>query len=97
MYRVILDGQVLYYPGDDLAVVLSPQLSLSTGYAGEFTCDVPTTNPLYDRIKNRSSMVAVYRDKKELFYGEVKTCQKNQWKDKNIYCTGALSFLSDSI
>lgn len=98
MYKVKMDGQTLYYPGDKEAVLTDPILNLQTGYAGTFEFTVPPINPQYDNIKNRSSMVSVFRDTKEIFYGEVRKQPKvDRHKNKNVYCAGAMSFLSDSI
>ena len=72
MYKVKMDGQVLYYPGDKEAVLTAPAVNLQTGYAGTFEFAVPPINPLYDKIQNRRSMVSVFRDSKEIFYGEVR-------------------------
>lgn len=93
-----MDGQTLYYPGDDEAVLTNPTVKLQAGYAGTFECAVPPINPLYKKIKNRSSMVSVFRDTTEIFYGEVRKQPKiDRYKNKNVYCAGAMSFLADSI
>ena len=98
MYKVKMDGQTLYYPGDKEAVLTNPTLNLQTGYAGTFEFSVPPNNPLYDRIKNRSSMVSVFRNTTEIFYGEVRKQPKvDRYRNKNVYCAGAMSFLADSI
>ena len=98
MYKVKLDGRTLYYPGDKEAVLTNPTLNLQTGYAGSFEFTVPPNNPQYDQIRNRSSMVSVFRDTTEIFYGEVRKQPKlDRYKNKNVYCAGAMSFLSDSI
>ena len=98
MYKVKMDGQTLYYPGDKEAVLTNPTLNLQTGYAGTFEFLVPPNNPLYDKIKNRSSMVSVFRDTTEIFYGEVRKQPKiDRYRNKNVYCAGAMSFLADSI
>lgn len=98
MYKVKMDGQILYYPGDKEAVLINPTAKLQTGYAGTFECTVPPVNPLYDKIKNRTSMVSIFQDSKEIFYGEVrKMPKKDRYNNKSIYCAGAMSFLSDSI
>lgn len=98
MYKVKMDGQVLYYPGDKEAVLLNPIVKLQTGYAGSFEFTVPPVNPMYGKIKNRSSMVSVFQDTREIFYGEVrKVPKKDRYNNKSIYCAGAMSFLSDSI
>lgn len=98
MYKVKMDGQTLYYPGDNEAVLINSTVKLQTGYAGTFEFMVPAQNPLYDKINNRKSMVSVFRDSTEIFYGEVrKQPKKDRNKNKNVYCAGAMSFLSDSI
>ena len=97
MYKIKLDGKILYYPGDREAAVINPELDLQTGYAGELTLKVPAVNPLYNDIHNRKSMISVYRDKTEIFYGEVRTREKDRFKNQPIKATGALSFLADTI
>lgn len=97
MYKIKLDGKILYYPGDRQAAVINPELDLQTGYAGELTLKVPALNPLYNDIHNRKSMISVYRDKTEIFYGEVRTREKDRFKNQPIKATGALSFLADTI
>ena len=97
IYKIKLDDKILYYPGDRQAVVVNPELHLQTGYAGELSLKVPATNPLYTEIHNRKSMISVYRGKAEIFYGEVRTREKDRFKNQPIKATGALSFLADSI
>ena len=97
IYKIKLDGKVLYYPGDRQAAVINPELDLQTGYAGELTLKVPLLNPLYGEIHNRKSMVSVYRGNTEIFYGEVRTREKDRFKNQPVKATGALSFLADSI
>ena len=97
MYKIKLDGKILYYPGDREAAVINPELDLQTGYAGKLTLKVPALNPLYNDIHNRKSMISVYRDKTEIFYGEVRTREKDRFKNQPIKATGALSFLADTI
>lgn len=98
MYKVILDGFVLYHPSHAPAMLTEPVLELEPGYAGVFTATVTPENPLYDRIFCRKSMISVFRNDREIFYGEVRKIPKiDRNKNKQIYCTGALSFLADSI
>ena len=98
MYKVKLDGYVLYHADHPSAVLTDPVLELEPGYAGIFTAMVPPNNPLYDRIYCRRSMLSVFRDDTEIFYGEVRKIPKiDRNKNKQIYCTGALSFLADSL
>ena len=98
MYKVKLDGYVLYHADHPSAMLTDPVLELEPGYAGVFTATVPANNPLYDRIFCRKSMLSVFRDDTEIFYGEVRKIPNiDRNKNKQIYCTGALSFLADSI
>ena len=98
MYKVKLDGYVLYHADHPSAMLTDPVLELEPGYAGVFTATVPPNNPLYDRIFCRKSMLSVFRDDTEIFYGEVRKIPNiDRNKNKQIYCTGALSFLADSI
>ena len=97
MYKIKLDDKVLYYPGDKEASVINPELNLQAGYAGELTLKVPSVNPLYDNVRNRMSMVSVFRNNTEIFYGEVRTREKDRFKNQSIKATGALSFLADTI
>ena len=72
MYKVKLDGYVLYHADHPSAMLTDPVLELEPGYAGVFTATVPPDNPLYDRICCRKSMVSVFRNNREIFYGEVR-------------------------
>lgn len=98
MYKVKMDGHVLYSPVYPQAVLTEPQLELETGYAGIFTAAIPPENPMYGMVHCRKSMVSVFQDEKEIFYGEVRKLPKvDRNRNKEIYCVGALSFLADSI
>ena len=98
MYKVKMDGCVLYHAEHPSAALIDPELELEPGYAGVFTATVPPENPLYDKIFCRRSMISVFRNDREIFYGEVRKIPNiDRQKNKQIYCTGALSFLADSI
>ena len=98
MYKVKMDGYVLYHPEHPSAILNDPLLELETGYAGIFQATIPYENPLYDKVFCRKSMISVFRDDKEIFYGEVRNIPNvDRNRNKQIYCTGALSFLADSI
>lgn len=98
MYKVKMDGHILYSPVYPQAVLTDPQLELEMGYAGIFTASIPPENPMYDMVHCRRSMVSVFQDEKEIFYGEVRKLPKtDRYRNKEIYCVGALSFLADTI
>lgn len=93
----MMDGNTIYYPGDEKAVLISSTLNLELNTAGnlEFIC--PPENPYYEKIYNRKSIVSVYRDEREIFIGEVREQTKALRGNKKVQCVGLLSYLADSI
>ena len=85
MYKVKLDGYVLYHADHPSAMLTDPVLELEPGYAGVFTATVPPDNPLYDRIYCRKSMLSVFRNNTEIFYGEVRKIPNiDRYRNKQI-------------
>ena len=98
MYTIYLDDKILYYPGDDvLSIVGDPVIKLAIGQAGSCELTVPPTNPCYDSIQNRKSMITAYRDEREVFHGEVREADKDRLNCKKVYAVGELAFLQDGI
>ena len=97
MYKVNLDDNILYIPGDKNYMIDSPVLDIALGESGSFTFICPKTNPLYSNIQNRKSMISVCRDGEEIFYGEVRNQEKDFMGNKKVSCVGVLAYLSDSI
>ena len=97
MYKIYIDGELAYYPGDEELVILEPELELELNDAGAFEFSLPELSPFYGRIQNRVTMVQVLKDDKEIFYGEVRDYSKDSYNAKRIYCVGELSYLLDSI
>ena len=97
MYKILMDGNTIYYPGDEIAVLQNSTLNLELNTAGtlEFIC--PPENPYYHSIYNRKSIVSVYRDENEIFIGEVREQTKDLRGNKKVQCVGLLSYLADSI
>ena len=97
MYDILLDGKPLWYPGDEEAVVMNPELHQILNDSGYVQLTVPLANPLYEEIHERKSMITVQKDGKEIFAGEVRECTENKYIEKKVYAVGELSFLLDSI
>lgn len=97
MYQVKLDDEYLYIPGDRSYAITSPLLNLELGGSGSFSFILPQSNPKYEDIQNRKSMVSVLRDDKEIFYGEVRNQEKDFMGNKKVNCVGVLAYLADSI
>lgn len=97
IYEVLLDGKTLYYPGDLQCAVTNAKLEQALNDSGTLECDVPATNPLYNAIENRRSMVQILKDGREIFYGEVREAEESLDMVKQVYAVGELAFLYDSI
>lgn len=97
MYRVYLDGRILYYPGDEEAIIADSVLNQAVNDSGTFTFSLPEDNPEYENIQARISMLQVTKDDKEIFYGEVRSIDKDIDKIKQVYAVGELAFLFDSV
>ncbi len=97
MFQVNIDNEVLYLPGDKNYVIESPVLDLTLGGSGSFSFTCPRMNPRYDAMKNRSTMITVLRDGKEIFYGEIRSQEKDFMGNKKVKCVGVLGYLADSI
>lgn len=97
IYEVYLDDKLLYYPGEEEFVILDAVIEQALNDSGSFEFEVPKTNPLYDEIYPRKSMVKVLKNKKEIFCGEVREAEETLDFTKNVYVVGELAFLFDSI
>lgn len=97
MYKVYIDGELAWYPGDELLVLNNCELHLALNDSGTFEFDITPDSTFYDRIASRVTMVQVVKDDKELFYGEVRDISRDLYNVKHVYCVGELAFLFDSI
>ena len=96
MYEILIDDKTLYYPGDELCTVIDPEIELKMNDSGTAKMKVPSTNPYYDSIQLRKSMITVKKNDREVFFGEVRAYTGNMGLERQLTAVGALSFLSDS-
>lgn len=96
MYEILIDDKVLYYPGDELCTVIDPEIVLKMNDSGTAKMKVPVTNPYYDSILLRKSMITVKKNDRVVFYGEVRAYTGNMGLERQLTAVGALSFLSGS-
>lgn len=97
MYEIYLDDKIAYWPGDEICTVFNPEIKLKVSEAGYCKFTLPKSNPEYNNVFDRKTMVSVKRDGTEIFYGEVRESGKDKNGNKSVYAVGALSFLFDSI
>ena len=102
MFTVIIDGNAVYDPRLTSAgnVIFSPNLSVGLNKSGEFSFQVPPTNPFYNDIDQISSTVFVLNEDSYddvLFVGRVLNVSIDFYKMKTVSCEGALSYLVDTV
>lgn len=97
IYEVFVDEKPLFYPNDEEAVIYNSKLEEALNDAGTFTCTVPKSNPLFDEIYPRVSMVQILRDDNEIWCGQVRTYEEEFEGEKELSCVGELAFLYDSV
>ena len=97
MFQIFADGEVLYRPGEDARLVLTPHLVLEMGKAGSLTFGLPPGNALYHGLRKLRTIITVEMDGVEIFRGRVLTDDRGFQNVKTVYCEGCLSYLIDSV
>lgn len=97
VYEVYCDDELLYYPNDETYSIINAVVETALNECGTFECDIPVSNPCYERLSLRKSMIQVTKDGVEIFYGEIREIKQNFNFTKHIYAVGELGFLFDSI
>ena len=96
-YRVIMDGNDILDYEDKNHVLLSPQLNTELNTAGSFEFTMPPAHALYDSIQPLLSTIEVYEDEDMIWFGRPVELKTDFWKQRLVYCEGALAFFNDSI
>lgn len=97
MYEILLDGKTLYYPGDSISAVTEAKITEMLNDSGYMDITVPPTNPLYECIYERKSVVTVKKDVSVVWEGEVIDISETIRKEQKIYAAGIVSYLNDSL
>jgi hypothetical protein len=99
MYRIYVDGNLLYVPtlAKEGYAVSNPKLEVELNKAGSLQFNLPPTNVMYDDVKKLKSVITVFDEKEEIWRGRVLHDEKNFYNQKETYCEGELAFFLDSI
>ena len=97
IYRVILDGNDILNYQEKPFILINPSLSMELNTAGSFEFTMPPSHAFYDSVKPLASTIEVYEDETLLWFGRPVEVETDFFKQKQIYCEGALSFFSDSV
>ena len=99
MYKILVDGKILYDPilASDGYAITSGSIDAELGYAGTASITVPPTNPQYSTLKKMRSILQIFQDEEEAFFGRVLHDEKDFYKNNSLYMEGQLSFFADYI
>lgn len=75
--------------------LIHPVLHMEWDQAPTLDFSMLPGHPFYDRLDVMATFVSFYRDDVELFWGRVLTIDRDTYGQKDVYCEGALNFLSD--
>ena len=97
IYRVLLDNNdILDYDNKD-CVLLSPQLDMELNAAGSFQFTMPPNHIFHSNVQPLVSTVEIYEDDDLGWYGRPIEVKTDFYKQKNVYCEGAMSYFNDTI
>lgn len=97
IYRVLMDGTDILNYQEKPYILVSPTLTMELNAAGSFEFTMPPAHALYDAVKPLASTIVVYEDETLLWYGRPIEVRTDFYKQKTIYCEGALAFFNDSV
>lgn len=97
IYRVLMDGTDILNYQEKPFILVSPTLTMELNAAGSFEFTMPPAHALYDAVKPLASTIVVYEDETLLWYGRPIEVRTDFYKQKTIYCEGALAFFNDSV
>lgn len=97
MYRVILDGNDILNFQDKRYVLLKPSLEMEINTAGSFTFSMHPSHSFYDDLGLIVPTIEVYEDEELIWFGRPMEIKTDFFKNKEVYCEGALAFFNDSV
>lgn len=97
IYRVIMDGNDILNYQERQFILVNPSLNMELNTAGSFEFTMPPAHAFYDNVMPLSSTIAVYEDETLLWFGRPVEIETDYYKQKTVYCEGALAFFNDSV
>ena len=96
IYRVIMDGNDILNFQEPAFILLTPTLNMELNTAGSFEVTMPPNHAFYENVRPLTATVEVYEDGRLLWFGRPVELETDYWKQRRVYCEGALSFFNDS-
>ena len=97
IYRVLLDGSDILNYQEKPFILIGPSLTMELNTAGSFEFTLPPSHAFYDRVKPLASTIAIYEDETLLWFGRPVEIKTDFYRQKVVYCEGALAFFNDSV
>lgn len=97
MYKVYLDGELLYHPNMEELSLGRAKVKVELNKAGSFDFTIYKANNRYSDIKKKKSIVTIYNEDRRLFRGRVLNAKKGFYNQLQVTCEGELAFLLDSV
>ena len=97
MYRVILDGNDLLDYQDKRYVLRNPSLEMEVNTAGSFSFSMHPSHTFYSDVSLLIPTIEVYEDEELIWFGRPVEIKTDFFKNKEVYCEGALAFFNDTI
>lgn len=98
-YKLYVDGE-LFFANDwneKEYRLISPKIKLELNKSGSVEFTILPTHPFYNAFSPMKSIVMAYRDDTLIFDGRVLSGDADNYKQRRVYCEGALAYLVDSI
>lgn len=97
LYRIVVDGNDILSYDDPSLFLISPTLNMELNVAGSLEFTMVPNHAYYNSIKLLKSTVEVYEDGELIWFGRPTEIRDDYWKQRQVYCEGALAFFKDTV
>ena len=99
MYRVYMDHELVYMPGDRTLALFSAKAELRVNGTGSFTFMMYPDHPAYGKIELMRNIIAIHSDSQSdpLFLCRPYQIEYGTHNEAKVSCEGTLGFLNDSL
>lgn len=98
-YRLYANDELIFASdwADPEYQLISPIIKMEANKAGSVEFTMLPRHPFYDTISIMKTRIDVYRDEELIFSSRVLSNDTDTYKQRKVYCEGALAYLVDSI
>lgn len=98
-YRLYANDELIFASdwADPEYQLISPIIKMEVNKAGSVEFTMLPRHPFYDTLSIMKTRIDVYRDEELIFSSRVLSNDTDTYKQRKVYCEGALAYLVDSI